>query len=314
MIRSCGIGKARLTLYHGTPYSFTQFKDRTTHFSDTFDFACRYAREKSQDAEMDADITVFECEFEGRLFDINYASCERLLKDLLPEKVYVRSSMFYGMFGKEYPRDLVIQLMKGRATVYPEESFLKAKTGDRVPKPEYAQENLMVLKKTRDYIYLFDEKRFYDILDAITRGYHRYHSDYDYQKEFGNVGKEYVDYIESIRVREREKLPLFGGMPPFPDFLNPEERLKAQEMKKSAEERLKVEILEKGDRVFLKKIPLKAISEDLDDTWTFFENDSVLPAIKGLGFDGYVAKERKENTYAIFSPSKTITIIKDERC
>lgn len=35
--------------------------------------------------------------------------------------------------------------------------------------------------------------------------------------------------------------------------------------------------------------------------------------IKGLGYDGYMALERKHRTYAIFDPQKTIKIIEKKR-
>jgi len=316
MIRSCGIGETRLTMYHGTPYTFERFEDETTYFSDTIGFACDYAREKSQDRKMDADITVIECEFGGRLFDINYASCERLLRDVLPEKIYVGSSMFYGMFGKDYPKDVVIERMKGRETVEPLEVFLKAKVGDTIPKPEYSYENLMVLKKTSDYIVLFDEPIFKQIVDAISRTDTRWggSSEQEYRKEWGRAGKEYLDYIGEIEERERKKLKEKTSspwvyLPMYPDFLTPEEQQKATMLKKDIETKLKVEILKRGSS-HLKKIPLKVYSEELRDTWRYFENDEVLTSIKKIGFDGYVAKERGENTYAVFSPSKTITIVR----
>jgi hypothetical protein len=62
-----------------------------------------------------------------------------------------------------------------------------------------------------------------------------------------------------------------------------------------------------------KKWNLKPVVEKLDDTWRYFENETVSNLIKKLGYDGYVAKEKKYNTYLIFDPNKTITILKKQK-
>ena len=60
---------ADFTLYHGSPYLFENFKNRTTYFSDNPKFAWEYADEKSFDAAMDAEPIIYKCKLNGEIFD-----------------------------------------------------------------------------------------------------------------------------------------------------------------------------------------------------------------------------------------------------
>jgi predicted DNA-binding protein len=54
------------------------------------------------------------------------------------------------------------------------------------------------------------------------------------------------------------------------------------------------------------KIPQKL---ELANTWTYYENKTVITAITDMGYGGYVAKENSENTYNIFNPKKSVKIL-----
>jgi hypothetical protein len=66
----------------------------------------------------------------------------------------------------------------------------------------------------------------------------------------------------------------------------------------------KQKLLELYTKDDTKKWNIKPETIELSDTWRYFENDTIIDIIKNLNFDGYIAKERKTNTYAIFDATK----------
>jgi hypothetical protein len=65
-------------------------------------------------------------------------------------------------------------------------------------------------------------------------------------------------------------------------------------------------------RNYMTKFNRKPETIKLENTWRYFENETVHTAIVSLGYGGYSALERKIPTYALFHPSKDTKILKYE--
>lgn len=320
------------TLYHGTPYAFKEFKNRTTFFSDVPQFAIDYANTKAQDAALDNDIMLVTVEMLGDIFDPHNQKDFARLAERMPESVEVPHGT-WAMFTAPYSREEMLKRVRGIATEKPLEVMVNAKVGDEVPDPSYHLDTLMVVGKDGDYAYTINKKKFQDYLKSSAMGY---------DVHFSHLTK-YREYFEPWR---RAIVDLYnekmGSTYPYPkstfknffdtydyakkghsyDIVNPYRR-DDKVFKPTPEEQKKIDgmydtIKEKVGEMIKKDIPknqwaIRPIEQPIDNTWTYMENDTVFNIIKDMGYDGYVAKEDGHNTYAIFDPTKSVKIIDIKR-
>jgi len=300
-----------MILFHGTLYDFKKFKNRNTFFSDNPNFAYDYAATKSMDMALDADVVVLKCKFSGNLFDPNNEKEYNELVEKLPEKIKVYDST--GIFDHDFDKKDVIERLRGFETVQPLETMLNAKVGDKVPDPTYNPHEFLVIKRDNDWVYtihytnLIRDVQINSAQDNFKPGVRRVYSVlFDKYRKYREElvkeksGKSYVwdNYIDTTIYYAQHKMEDIGITEAE---LKEIDRLH-EEGKKAL---MDLYIEEKKYR----KWNLKPIVEKLSDTWRYFENETVANIIHELKYDGYVAKERGHNTYLVYDPNKTITIL-----
>lgn len=299
-INESKVGKV---LYHGSPYRFENFTYKTTFFTDDKDFAIQYSEQKSFEGAMDSDANLYTVNFNGDIFDANNEKELKELAELLPEKI----KFSYNNFGftAEEDKDIFLLNMKGYDIVEPIENINELKIGDKFPNPQYDREEYVVVKKNNKHIYAMLDRILEDELMKKLR------SDKNikeiilpFYKENENKPHNFIpDHLLIAYIEMFLNGSSWLGTPP--DNLLEEFNI----IKNKIEKELIEERINKG---YIKKFVLEPTQIELIDTWRFYENDTVSNAIKKLGYDGYIAKENKKNTYAIFDPKKTIEIIKYE--
>ncbi len=322
------------TLYHGTPYAFKQFKNRTTFFSDTPKFAIDYAETKAQDAALDNDIMLVTVEMLGNVFDPHNPQDFARLAERMPESVEVPHGT-WAMFTDTYYKDEMLKRVRGIATERPLDIMVNAKVGDEVPDPSYNLDILMVVGRDNDYVYTVPKKRFEDFLKASAMGYDEHfnhlskYKDYFeswrnaivdlYNKSMGSTYqypkynfKKFYDTYEYATKRKGQKYDFVNPYRNDDKVLEvtPEEERAIDSMYEKAKETVS-EILKK--EMNKSEWAIRPIEQPIDNTWTYMENDTVFNIIKNMGYDGYVAKEDGHNTYAIFDPTKSVKIIDIKR-
>jgi len=300
---------SNFTLYHGSPYLFSKFKNNITFFSDNSKFAYDYASEKSSDNELDQSPVIYTCKLNGKIFDANIEEHLKQLDDALPDKITCYMSNF--CFPTDYKKQDILELLKGDDIIEPVDNIINAKIGDNVDDPYYKYDKLIVVDVDDDYVYTIDKKTFSYYLngaESISYGDNKF--GYEYRKYF----EDFRNYIKSIfkgtdiyRISDH-LTGIFLDKKYHKTYLNieitDEQYEKGVELYNIAKENMMKEYASKYKKSWNKK-PKKI---KLDDTWRYYENDSVSNTIEKLGFVGYVAKEKKHNTYAIFNPKETIVI------
>ena len=300
---------SNFTLYHGSPYLFSEFKNKITFFSDNINFAYDYASEKSSDNELDQEPIIYTCKLNDRIFDANIEEHLKKLYDVLPEKITCYMSNF--CFPTDYTKQDILELLKGDDIVEPVDYISNAKIGDEVSDPYYKVDKLIIVDSDDDYVYTIDKKSFnYYLNGAESISYGDNHFGYDYRKHF----EEFRNYIKNIYkgrdiygisnhltgiFLDKKYHKMYGNFE-----VTDEQYENGVNLYNIAKENMLKEYASKYKKSWNKK-PKKI---KLDDTWRYYENDSVSNAIEKLGFSGYVAKEKKHNTYAIFNPKDTIKI------
>jgi hypothetical protein len=298
---------ADFTLYHGSPYLFEKFKNRTTYFSDNPNFAWEYADEKSFDATMDAEPIIYKCKLNGKIFDATIDEHLQKLNKVLPEKITCYMSNF--CFPYDYTKKDILNLLKGDDVIEPIDYIANAKVGDEVPDPSYNADKLIVVRVDNENVYTIDKKNFSYYLNGASNIGTSGNFGYEYRKHF----EDFRNYVKTVLKKsgkyiDSDQMKFIFFNKQYQKIYNidvtDEELTNGQNLYDIGYSATLKEYSDKYAKSWTKNPkPIK-----LDDTWRYYENDVVANEIKKLGFAGYVAREKKHNTYAIYNPEKTITI------
>ncbi len=321
----------KLTLFHGTPFNFKKFKNRTTYFSDDINFAHDYSNTKSMDGGLDADTKIATCEFNGNLFKSSDTEDMNKLIALLPDKVKVSHGTVWFM-DHDFDKEEMIKRLKGIATIKPIDYIANANVGDEIPDPSYKSDLFMVVDKDEEYVYTIHKKTYFNYLRASSAGHsEHFRNECKYKDLFLPWRQAMVDVYNQCTESKRT-VPTYGSMKDIIDTINHAKhntdsdgsfdftihnRYKPFKISKEQLDyidNIYAKCLAEFDKVakkelYVEKWNRKTIDEPMEDTWTYFENPTVSSLIQKLGYDGYVALEKKKNTYAIFEPDKTIKIL-----
>jgi hypothetical protein len=297
-------------LYHGSPYRFINFKSNLTFFSETKDFASNYSSQKSLDYAMDEEPNIYEVEVLVDIFNIENKGDFEKMKNKLPEKIKVNLTNF--PISTEINKDEILMNLRGFYIDKPYEEAVNAKIGDEIP--TFDKEVYVVYKTDDGFAYGFNKRNY---LSYLEKAFSYNQDNYGYNRELLNVFKELNDFIKTyIKENTEEKYVSNYLLYDFVQmFKNKDKKIesiyieKFNKLYEKAKIELKNKLIEKG---YIKKFIRKPTKEYLEDTWRYYENDTVINIIKSLGYGGYVAKERKVNTYAIFEPDKSVKILSYE--
>ena len=304
----------RMILYHGSPYIFQKFKDTTTFFSETEKFAIDYSEQKSLDYALDEEPNIYKVEVLTNLFDINNPNDYKLLASKLPNEVeYV-----YNNFGftAKVDKNEILENLKGFDTIEPYKPAVKAKIGDEIPNPEYTVEKYIIVKKDNDFAYGYSKKSYQRMIDNLTTRIIDLKG--GYTQEYKNISEEFQSKVKEIYSKDLNKKFVYDNdiSAAIYDSLN-NSNYKMTELSDDSLNEINtlyhkaIEDIKSllPNMEYLKKFVLKKTKIELSDTWRFYENENVSSLIKKLGFGGYVAKERKVKTYAIFHPNRDVRIL-----
>jgi hypothetical protein len=294
-----------LTLYHGALKSFKSFKPTTTFFSDDPNFAINYAHQKSADSQMDADPVLYTVKVTGNIFDIHNKADYKKLEAKLPDEI----SYYYNNYGfkateskEEYLRSL-----SGIFISEPIDGVSTAKIGSKIPDPHYKQDDYIVYDIDSEYVYCYREDTYIrESAKLISK----------YSDEFSAIYKLMSEYIKELNPNayiNNELIKqyyyvfynkkMYASIPvPQKQYLIEFDKLHKEFEKDIIKKLVKQEYVTKFNR--------KTRPEKLSNTWRFYENVTTEKLIKSLGYIGYIALEDGKNTYSIFDPTKSATIIK----
>lgn len=320
--------KMNKTLYHGTPYDFKEFKNRTTFFSDVPQFAIDYASTKAQDAALDNDIMLVTVEALGDIFDPHNSKDFARLAERMPDTVEVPHGT-WAMFTAPYSKDEMLKRVRGIATEKPLEVMVNAKVGEEITDPSYHLDKLMVVGKDSDYTYTIPKKKFQDYIKSSAMGYDEHFSHYTQYKDYFEPWRRAIVDLYNEKMGSKYEYPKSTFKKFYDtydytlkghsyDLVNPYRRddkvftVTPEEQKRidGMYEQIKNKVAELIKKDFKKtEWAIRPIEHPIDNTWTYLENNTVFNIIKDMGYDGYVAKEDGHNTYAIFDPTKSVKII-----
>lgn len=291
---------ALMTLYHGTPYEFDDFKQRMTFFSKTPTFARRYADTKSQDFQLDAQTRLLECEVEGNFFDIFNEADYKRLEAVMPDQVKVNYMYQSAMVDKEE----LLRNLKGELTIKPKRDLL-----DNIHKlydtTHFNGENVICLDFQPTSIKVYSYRSWEEYVSAAMTGSHTRGKNYNHLPAFKSYREASIAALKEhdpsenwayIAVSSRSKLI---DMTMY-EFEKGRELIK--NMIPAAKEELRQAILADVD---CDQYFTEPTVEPLESNWIFFENETVIQLVAELGYDGYVATEG-DVTYAIFDPTKSV--------
>lgn len=303
--------KENLILYHGSLERFDHFTDNVTFFTKSIDFAYDYAQTKSIDMALDKEPIVYKCRVHTKIFDINNKEDYKKLENNLPDKITIYNST--GMFSAEVDKETVLQYMKGYTTKEPYEPAVKAKIGDVISSPEYKYHKLKIFKKDENYAYAYRIDEYERFISTFTTKIGELYTSY-----LRDAKKIYQPLVEEIEKYLKEKYnksyiiepDIFTFLKGYLYNEDQEDEQKVEYFKEKLEEynqKVLEYMIDKGYGV--KKFNLKPQIKELKDTWTYFENGTVMNIILKLGYGGYVALERDHKTYAIFNPKEDVKIL-----
>lgn len=288
-----------LVLYHGSPYIFKSFKDRTSFFAETPKFAIQYAETKSMDFGMDNSPNLYKVQFNGNIFDISDTNDYKKLEAVLPDEV----SYMYNNFGfrTNISKEEYLLRLKGYHTYTPEKDFINAKIGDLIPNPEYAPEKYKVIKVEDDVVYAYLTYRLDNAISDFFSYSHKepYKPVYEYIKSYieNTTNKKYVSddtiskYLNGFKHKNK-----YTGTEIEQKYLDEFDLIY---------QKFQNEIIDD----ITEKISIKTEVLPIGDTWRYYENGQTEDLIKKLGYDGYIAIEEGVKTYCIFHPNKSIEIL-----
>lgn len=301
-------------LFHGSPYIFEKFEDRMTFFAEHPQFAVDYSDQKSFEGAMDREPNLYTVKLNTNLFNPQNTNHQKQILEILPDEV----EFAYNNFGftTKQPKEKIVGWMTGHDIEEPNEEAVKAKVGDKIVDPTYSRDTLTVVKKDQDYAYTVNTKRLNSIKEGLFKDLYDVPFDYNYVKMWKPL-KEFAKEVFKLREPKEYFSPLAlysvvsslmgEGRTDYMSFeTTSEEQAKFQKMYNDIWSGILKSISEEER---LTKWVLKPTPYEMEDTWRFFENDDVINAIQKLGYGGYVAKERRHNTYAIFHPHRDVVII-----
>lgn len=263
-------------VYHGTPYKFDleEMRRGVVYFSDNANFASNYGHQKSQEGQMDADITVLSAYIKGSLFDPQNKSHVESVVPYLPPKITV-----YNDFGMD--ANLPIEKWKSFISgIHVQQPFFSEKDlagkgiGDLLPDNEVYDKPMKyeIVKITPDEVFCVGE----GTIGGIIQGIHGFRWETERNKHFT---KEEVanDILTLGRI----------------EFMR------------------KYKDIERKHYFHVKRFSRKPITTYNNDVWRWMEGDGVYEAIQKAGFDIVRSRERGKITYAVF-PSAEIVPIKSD--
>jgi hypothetical protein len=312
---------------------FTKFHNQLSFFSDNPKFAIDYANTKSMDGGYDADRILYKCKFTGTLFEPwNKEDIDKLIKEL-PEETTIHHPSHSYMTTNIYKQTL-IDGIQGFKTVYPLDNIENLKIGEIIKNNYY---DYIIIKKDKDWVYAVSKENYDRTLNASSRGYsEHFKSEIRYKKIFeiwrnaivdlwnkkmnDNVKYQKSSYSTThdlqivmysyVEVSKNPGVPTKSYMIDKNFIVSKQEVFKIDQLWKEA--------VENFNRIYYKEAkitkfnlkPIKvSIKEGLYGNFIYFENNVVANAIHKLGYDGYIAYEEGNKTYAIYEPDKTVKII-----
>ena len=299
--------KVNKILYHGSPYRFESFKPSTTFFADNEEFAIDYTRQKSLDAAMDNEANIYVVETTANFFDANDLNDLEKLSNVLPDTIKYSFSNF-GFAGTVDKKEYLLNL-RGYYTYQPLEGMDNYKVGDTFPDPHYPPDSFLVVKKDDDFLYTIYEKTLnYDLdMHKLMRysedeytPLKNFVSEYAKRNGLRLYGDTDIAVIQSLW-SNRE----YYGV----DKPNDEDHEEFIRLYDELKQNLINKKIQSG---YVSKWRLKQEVLELEDTWRYYENGTTEDAIKKLGYDGFITKEKNQTTYAIFEPHKTTKILSYE--
>jgi len=313
-------------LYHGSPYVFENFKSRLTYFSDSEEFARDYADRKSFEGAMDREPNIYKVQVKTDLFDINDEQDYKKLVAKLPDTI----SVFFTNFPMptDVPKNELLMGLQGYAIEQPNELMQNSKIGDSI-EDKFNNSNYEVFKIDDDFVYGFSKRYFNYAMEASLKNPLDINS--SSTRTLVKPFKEVRIFLKSLIKKYDEgtyasdnyiqalEMSIFGDskfkLVDIKDISN-EDLIKAKDLYENAIVELKQMLMggkdsisKWGDNSFVKKFIRKPRKVELEDTWRYYENDVVVNLIYKLGYGGYIAKEDKKNTYAIFNPEADVEII-----
>lgn len=303
--------KENLILYHGSLEKFDHFTDNVTFFTKSIDFAYDYAQTKSMDMALDKDPIVYKCRVHADIFDIYNEQDYNKLEKRLPDKVTIYNST--GMFSAEVDKETILQNMKGYITKHPYKPAVNAKVGDVISSPEYQYHKLKIFKKDNEYAYAYRIDEYERFISTFTKSISDIHSSYlmDAKKIYEPLVKEIEDYLKEkynkSYISEHHIGAFLKGYVYNEDKQDEEKAEYFKEKLEEYNEKVLDYMIKLGKGV--KKFNLKPEVKEIKDTWTYFENETVMNIILKMGYGGYVALERGHKTYAIFNPKEDVEIL-----
>lgn len=302
-------------LYHGSPRRFKNFSERTTFFSETKNFAIDYAETKSMDYALDEEPNIYEVKVLSEIFNINNKTDFDLLASNLPEKIEVYLTNF--PISQNIEKKELLRLLTGVGIEEPLLEAVNAKIGDEIINDYYG--DYIIYKVDNDFAYGFSRRIFSNTKGQKFKESFEIISDSSWNRIYAPLRQFIKDYIKQNSEEKYISSQLFydyvlkfhGKNPSYTEIkdIPSEVIVEFNRIDKECEKELIKAIIEKE---YTKKFIRKTRQFELDDTWRYYENDTVTDIIKGAGYGGYVAKERKVNTYAIFNPQKDTEIISYE--
>jgi hypothetical protein len=232
---------------------------------------------------MDSETNIYTVKLLGNIFD---ASDEKELKELsmtLPESI----KFSYNNFGfiAELPKEEFLLNMRGYDVIEPLEGINNMEIGDTFPDPMYDREDFMIVKKDNKHAFVINKQRFdRDLESSIGKNKEIRDLILEFAKKQEN--RDYIPehlykaYVETFRSNGD-----WLGKPSSEEidkFIILEEQVRREAIESD---------LKKG---YTKKFVLEPTEIELDDTWRYYENQTIKEAIIKLGYDGYVAKESKK--------------------
>ena len=308
---------------------FKTFAKRTAYFADNPNFAIDYAEMKSMDGGYDADIYLYTCHFTGNLFEYNNKEDIDKLIPLIPEEVDIRHDTYWFLTGK-IPKKEFIKNLQGIITIEPIPQFVNAKIGERV---KYDSDTQIIVDRDDKYVYSIKQDTFNSYKNSSSMGYNEHFSNYTKYKDIFEPWRNAIVDAYNRNTGRNHSYPKYSTFNRFYhtyeyakkgyniDYVayndrNDKELFTKDEITKI--DSLYNDCLKKFEETAYKELDRNkwVINEEerpMGSNWNYYETSIIRQLIIELGYDGYVALEKKHKTYAIYNPHETIEIIKTER-
>ena len=159
-------GKLSKILYHGSPYVFKNFSNKTTFFTDDKTFAVDYSEQKSFEGAMDASAKLYTVEVIGNIFDATNEKELTNIEKILPSEIEYSYNNFG--FNAKVPKKEFLLNLTGYDIIEPIDNINDLEIGDTFPDPTYPVEEFIIIKKDEKNVYVILEKRLkQEIFDSL---------------------------------------------------------------------------------------------------------------------------------------------------